>query len=193
MNPSTHTIASTTLAAAALCAATLFPGCAANPSPAAPSPTITPPAVPQASPERRAQLLGRVEKLIGTWEGKAADGQTTRLVFEPTAKGSAVREIMFPGTPMEMTNMYTMDGNDLAMTHYCAIGNQPKLRCRAPVGNTLPFAFDGVSNFAGPGQHYMAELTLVMKDDNTLAQVWRSYTDGVPYPEPTTFEFNRVK
>ncbi len=35
---------------------------------------------------------------------------------------------MYPGMEHEMTNMYTLDGNTLVMTHYCAGGNQPRMR-----------------------------------------------------------------
>ncbi|MEZ6019293.1 MAG: hypothetical protein R3F17_04090 [Planctomycetota bacterium] len=42
-----------------------------------------------------------------------------------------MREIMFPGQPFEMTNVYRLDGNDLCVTHFCAVGNQPQMRATA--------------------------------------------------------------
>ena len=45
-----------------------------------------------------------------------------------TAGGSAVQETQFPGTPMEMVSVYHLDGADLVMTHYCVLGNQPRMK-----------------------------------------------------------------
>ena len=34
----------------------------------------------------------------------------------------------FPGQPMEMLSIYHQDKGDLLMTHYCILGNQPKMK-----------------------------------------------------------------
>ncbi len=64
-------------------------------------------------------------------------------VFKLLSGGSAVRETMFPGTDHEMTNMYHLDGHDLVLTHYCAEGNQSRMRAK-PGGknNVLEFKFE---------------------------------------------------
>src|SRR5205085_9488497 len=84
--------------------------------------------VTKAKPAEKAALLDRIKSLAGTWETTGPDGKTMTVVYQLTANGSAVREIMFPGSASEMTNMYTMDGPDLLMTHYCAMGNQPHMK-----------------------------------------------------------------
>jgi hypothetical protein len=83
------------------------------------------------------------------------------LVFSPAAFGRGARdparetrcrgelvERLFPGAPQEMTTVYHREGADLALTHYCAGGNQPRMRARAPAAdaNVLEFAFDGGTN-----------------------------------------------
>jgi len=99
--------------------------------------------------------------------------------FKVTAAGSAVREIMFPGTAQEMTNVYCLDGNALAMTHYCAMGNQPRMRAAARVGNQIPFGMATVSDMESPDEMYMGELTLEFVDQDHMTEHWRTYVKGV--------------
>ena len=125
-------------------------------------------------------LLGSVEHLAGVWEGRDPEGNAFRTTFAPSSAGSAVREVMFPGTPHEMTNMYHMDGASLVMTHYCAAGNQPRMRAAARAGDRIIFRSDGVSNLTEAAGHYMAEMTLIFEGPDAIRQEWRSIQGGQP-------------
>ena len=75
--------------------------------------------------------LERLKKLAGTWVEADKDGKPTDKVVsvvKVTAAGSAVTETIFPGQPQEMISVYHRDGADLVMTHYCALGNQPRMK-----------------------------------------------------------------
>ena len=50
------------------------------------------------------------------------------VVYKLTGAGSALVETQFPGTGHEMVSVYHLDGDDLRMTHYCAAGNQPRVK-----------------------------------------------------------------
>src|SRR5262245_31283078 len=72
--------------------------------------------------------LEKMKKLAGTWLMSDKDGKPTdqiASIIKVTAGGSAVLETIFPGQPHEMVSVYTVDGSDLIMTHYCVLGNQP--------------------------------------------------------------------
>ena len=59
------------------------------------------------------------------------DGKPTDQVgsiIKVTAGGSVVHETLFPGQPQEMVSVYTVNGPDLIMTHYCVLGNQPRMK-----------------------------------------------------------------
>jgi len=65
----------------------------------------------------------QMKTLIGTWKGtrKAYDGEETITArYSLTAKDTAILERLFPDTPKEMVSVYTQDGHDLVMTHYCS-------------------------------------------------------------------------
>lgn len=134
-----------------------------------------------ASAQERAATLDQVKALEGTWVGKDEKGvEEVKAVFTVGAAGSAVREVMFPGTAHEMTNMYTMDGGQLLMTHYCAMANQPHLRSVKSSPGRIELVADSVSNFTSADEMYMGKLTLVMPDKDTLIEEWGSMKDGKP-------------
>src|SRR5947209_5751726 len=91
--------------------------------------------------------LEKMKKLAGTWLAADKDGKPTDQVMsiiKVTAGGSVVHETLFPGQPHEMVSIYTADGTDLIMTHYCVLGNQPCMKAdgRSP-SNQIVFRFAG--------------------------------------------------
>jgi hypothetical protein len=152
--------------------------------------------VPPATTEQKAALIEKVKSLAGTWETIDEKGhRSTASVFTVSSAGSAVREVLFPGSPHEMTNMYTMDGPSLLMTHYCAQGNQPHMRAVAgsASGDRLMLKFDSVSNMTAPNELYMGELTIVFKDADHIREEWRSFRGGKPAEHSPAFELVRRK
>jgi hypothetical protein len=150
--------------------------------------------VPPATKEQDSKLFDRVAALAGTWEGKDHEGHAQSVTYTVTSNRSVVREVMFPGTPHEMTNMYHMDGPSLVMVHYCAMGNQPNLRA-APAdakADRIEFHFDHVTNMTAPDQMYMGGLTLVFPDADTLQQQWTTYQKGKG-DSPMVIELHRKR
>lgn len=138
--------------------------------------------VAQASDAQRAALLDRVKGLAGEWDMLDDSGAVIgKSRFSVSSNGSSVRELMFMGTAHEMTNMYHMDGSDMVVTHYCAEGNQPRMRAKAAGADRIPFAFESVTNLK-PGGEYMGGLTLVWEKDGTVRQEWVTFKDGKPQP-----------
>lgn len=122
----------------------------------------------------RAPLLDAVKALEGRWH-VAGDAGAGTTVFEVTSNGSAVRETMFAGEEHEMTNMYTLDGNGLHMTHYCAMGNQPHMRATAVENGRIEFHPAGVSDLEAADETYMGQMTLVIVDADHIEQHWKGF------------------
>ncbi len=137
------------------------------------------PAVVDADPVQREALLGVVRGLEGAWQTDGPEGEPSVVEFHVSSGGSAVREVMFPGSDHEMTNMYTLDGNALLMTHYCAGGNQPHMRAKVLDGNHIVFETAGVSDLKSADEVYMGEMTLVVIDENHIEQHWAALKGGV--------------
>jgi len=130
----------------------------------------------------------QLKALDGTWEGEAQlegsepEAETTTHTFRVSSAGSVVMETMAPGTEHEMINMYHLDGDDLVVTHYCASGNQPRMRLAEVTddGRTLRFAFDGGSNLDPATDGHIHEASLTLVDGDTVEESWVSYHEGEP-------------
>ena len=143
------------------------------------------------------QMMSRLGSLEGEWESQDADGNwNTAAVFSVSSNGSVVREIMFPGSPSEMTNLYHMDGTNAVVTHYCAIGNQPRMVAKGITktadGPAIDYEFDSVSNLRQSHTHVMDSLRVIFIDDDHIRQDWTSTpTDKSADAEPArTMSFN---
>lgn len=128
--------------------------------------------------------LERIKKLAGTWVEADKDGKPTDKVvsvIKVTAGGSAVQETLFPGTPMEMVSLYHLDGAELVMTHYCMLGNQPRMKAdpKSPA-NQIRFAFAGGTNFDPAKDMHMHEGTLTFVDDDHIEFSGVAWVNGKP-------------
>lgn len=126
----------------------------------------------------------RLKKLAGTWVATDNDGKPTDQVvsvFKITAAGSVVTETLFPGQPHEMVSVYHLDNGELVMTHYCALGNQPRMKAdpKSPP-NQLRFLFAGGTNFDPAKDLHMHEGTLTFIDDDQIEVSGVAWVDGKP-------------
>jgi hypothetical protein len=83
------------------------------------------------------------------------DGPAASVDYRQSGGGSVVIETLFPGSSHEMITMYTVDGNNLVASHYCAMGNQPamKLDLAASTADKLVFNFVNVRGKKGDHIH----------------------------------------
>jgi hypothetical protein len=98
-----------------------------------------------------------------------------------TAGGSAVHETLFPGQPQEMVSVYTLEGPDLVMTHYCVLGNQPRLKADPnSSANQIRFQFAGGSNLDPAKDKHMHSATLTIVDDSHIEVAGVGWQGGAP-------------
>lgn len=142
--------------------------------------------------------FARLKALKGTWTaeleatGKAADfkkevekhkdGHAAQesVIFTLTGAGSALVETQMPGRPHEMVSVYHLDGDDLRMTHYCAAGNQPRLKLDRAKSRPdhLIFVFDGGSNLNPQKDMHIHGLEVTFHDDGRVSSSWDGYLGG---------------
>jgi hypothetical protein len=137
---------------------------------------------PAASPANAG--LEKMKKLAGTWVAADKDGNPTDQVvsiIKVTSGGSAVHETLFPGQPQEMVSVYTADGPDLVMTHYCVLGNQPRMKAdpKSPP-NQIVFRFAGGSNLDVARDKHMHGATLTIVSDDRIEVNGVAWENGVP-------------
>ena len=139
----------------------------------------------------------QIKALVGEWIAAedTPDWKKGDLVsrYELTGGGSAVMERIFPGAPYEMTTVFHRDGADLALTHYCAAGNQPHMRAKnpAPRATVLEFAFDGGTNLDPAKDAHMHSARLELLGPDELIGEWQSWSNGRPSGAPKRFHLLR--
>jgi len=109
---------------------------------------IAAPIFPAGQPAKAA--FKQLQALAGNWEGKDSDGGAAKTKFEIVAAGTAVMETISPtGMGMEdMLTLYSIDGDSIALVHYCPMNNQPRMKATPGAGEVkeLTFAFQGAGN-----------------------------------------------
>ncbi len=129
-----------------------------------------------------AERFAALKKLAGDWVQLGKDGKPTdKLVssIRVTSGGSAVQETLFPGSDHEMVTMYHLDGDDLILTHYCMLGNQPRLRAEPGTNvNKIAFKFVSSTNLKSKDDHHMNQATITIQGKDRFKAEWVSCKEG---------------
>ncbi|RNF85165.1 hypothetical protein [Montanilutibacter psychrotolerans] len=153
------------------------------------------PAATAGTPTPPPHLLERFKALAGDWSATGLDGNSipnAHLRYEVSAAGNAVVETQFPGTPHQMTTVFTRDGDDVVLHHFCASGNHPRMRAKPVGGNDVAFAFDGASNFDPTQAGHMHDATFQFVGSDELRVHWQFWQGGKPSAEVADMHVRRV-
>lgn len=71
-----------------------------------------------------------------------------------------------------MVTTYYVDGDDLMMTHYCWLKNQPRMRASMPSEHVkrLAFSFVDATNLSNPAQPHMHGVAFTFQDADHMTQ-----------------------
>lgn len=136
---------------------------------------------PDADESDAAKAFARLRGMEGTWVGPDADGDgepDVEIVYRPTSAGKAMHVTQFPGTEHEMVNLIHMDGEDLVLTHYCAMGNQPRMKVAKVEEDSIAFEFVGGTNLTPGEGMYMGAVTMTFDGPNKVHEEWKTYVEG---------------
>jgi hypothetical protein len=138
--------------------------------------------------------FARLKTLAGTWKSHLVSTQETAqkkehadahpaestVTYRLTGAGSALIETLVPGTDHEMVSVYHLDGDDLRMTHYCAVGNQPRVKLDRVHSRPdhLIFVFDGGSNLNPEKDLHIHGLEVTFHPDGRVTSAWEGYRGG---------------
>lgn len=137
-------------------------------------------AVPVAQPADSDAAWKSLLTLVGTWEGTEG-GKTATLTYSVVSGGTALMESMkTPDSGPDMVTIYHRDGAALAATHFCSMGNQPRMRAAGPFDDskTIRFRFVDVTNLAKAGGGHIQHLTVRFTDSDHFSQEWVSTDQG---------------
>jgi hypothetical protein len=129
-----------------------------------------------------AKRFAALKQLAGDWVKVGKDGKPTDKVFvsiRVTSAGSVVQETLMPGSDHEMVTMYHLDGADLVLTHYCALGNQPRMKADAGKdARRIEFTFTGATNLKSESDQHMHRVVLTLSGKDRYKAEWTSNKEG---------------
>jgi len=134
-----------------------------------------------------------IKALAGNWEGKTQMGGAVDVSYRLTAGGSAIMsEIVstMNGKSEDMITMFNLDGDRFLLTHYCAAGNQPRMKASAsPDGKTVTFDFVDGTNLKSSNDPHMYRVIFNFIDPNHHTEEWHFQLPGKEMVE--TFDLER--
>ena len=141
-----------------------------------------------------AAQMEKLKGLVGSWDGTGKDGNPIHVSYKMVSAGSTLMETLDMAEHKEsMMTVYHMNGDKVMLTHYCSMGNQPRMKAESSKDeNTLAFSFVDATNMAGPRDAHMHKVVFTFKDDDHFTQEWTMREKGKDGP-PTVFNFERAK
>jgi len=121
-----------------------------------------------------------VASLTGQWKG-VADGTEFEVAYTVTANGSVLMEEFRPKDGPTMMTMFSVDGDRLLATHYCAAKNQPQMATEPiadPQARSVGFSLLRVTGLTSPGAWHNTGLVLTIEDQDHVTQEWTYLSDG---------------
>ena len=132
----------------------------------------------------------RLKSLVGEWRGKDGDGKVVDVSYSLTAGNTAVMETLKMGDGGNMVTLYHSDGKRLLMTHYCMLGNQPRMQ-GAVDDKSVAFSLVDATNLPSRDAPHMYKLVMRFPDKDHLTHEWTMRASGLDKTE--TFRFERQK
>ena len=128
------------------------------------------------------EAFERMKQLAGSWEGIMDMGKGPEKVtttYKLTSNGSAIVETVFEGAPHEMVTVYHDDSQHrMNLTHFCMLGNQPKMKLTAMEGNTLTFDLSQDADIDATHDTHMHAAAITFNGKDKIAQQWTKFEAG---------------
>lgn len=143
----------------------------------------------QRADEKATSGFDQLKVLAGDWVGTTSEGKSGHASYQVVSAGSALLERLQGEDESEMVTVYTADGDRVAVTHYCSVGNQPQMLTEPITGQVTEFTFNFVraTNLKSPDDGHMVGLVVRLQDKDHFTQTWTFQEKGKKQTEKFTF------
>jgi hypothetical protein len=126
----------------------------------------------------------KLRALAGEWAGTDDKHQPVKTNFKTIVSNTAVMETLSPSGMEEMVTVYSLDGNGIALVHFCPTNNQPRMRAvpGSDEVKELAFDFQGASNLPSPNTGHQHHLVIRFEDEDHITEIWTWRHDGMDMP-----------
>lgn len=130
----------------------------------------------------RAQVaFDKLRELRGDWEGKDEHGMDVKTNFKVMVSETMVMETLAPSGMEAMVTFYSINGDDVALIHYCPTNNQPRMRAVPSADGDvkeLDFNFQGAGNLPNLETGHQHRLVLQFHDKDHITERWTWRQNG---------------
>jgi hypothetical protein len=114
----------------------------------------------------------RLKRLTGSWtmSGVGSRGVTT---YRVTDGGKTLIQ-----DEAGQLTIFKLDGDKLTLTHYCARGNQPRMRLETLNESTMSFRMYDITNLSDPQAYHTTNMDLVFVSDDRVDLIYRGTEAG---------------
>lgn len=135
---------------------------------------------PASAGEEASPAWGKLTSVVGTWfrpDATSPEGKLFRISYKLISGDTTLVETF--GNPAGRTTqtVFHLDGPYLMATHYCAQGNQPRLRVSgATTGDSLTFEYLDATNLKSPEASHLVRLKVEFVDQTHIrrTEVYRA-------------------
>ena len=154
---------------------------------------IVPLCASQSAKSTQSPAFKKLQALVGDWDGKDDGGMDAKTNFKLVVGDTTVMETLAAHGMEEMLTLYTVDGNGIALVHYCPTNNQPRMRAVPTSGDfkELDFQFTGAGNLPDLARGHEQRLILRFVDENHITEQWTWRRNGKD--TVTVYNFMRHK
>ena len=108
--------------------------------------------------------------LLGNWKGQDPV-KNVFVNYRISAHGSVLVETWtWPDKNIEALTLYHMDGDILMATHYCPMGNQPKLLFVPNNEKKISFKIDSITNLPDESVGHNIEFWMIIDAENQFTR-----------------------
>lgn len=135
-----------------------------------------------------------MKKMVGTWDVEdTKDKNKFKIVYSMASSDRCIKETMDMGNH-SMDTLYCDNGDSVIATHYCAAGNQPRLKSMPLAANakTVTFDFLDATGMSSPDEGHMHKLVMDMPGTDKVTAKWSFYEKGAE-KNVSTFAMTRKK
>ena len=131
-----------------------------------------------------AAAFKKLQALAGEWDGTDDKHQPVKTNFKSIVSNTAVMETLSPTGMEDIVTVYSLDGDGIALVHFCPTNNQPRMRAipDADEVKELAFDFQGASNLPSPNTGHQHHLLIKFEDENHITETWTWRQGGMNMP-----------
>ena len=122
----------------------------------------------------------KLQGLAGNWQGKDNGGNDVNSNFKLAISNTVVIETLNASGMEEMMTLYSIDGDGIALLHYCPTNNQPHMRAVPDSDDVkqLIFAFQSAGNLPSINVGHEHKMMLDFEDKDHITERWTWRKNG---------------